>query len=64
MWLLRSGATLTEVNEILGHSSMTETEQRFGEFVPDELEPDPEHVDGTSYPWQVVQILRERDRNI
>ena len=60
VWLLRSGATLTEVNELLGHSSMTMTEQLYGEFVLDELELAPERVDGKSPPWQVEQILRER----
>ena len=60
VWLLRSGATLTEVNEMLGHSSMTVTEQLYGEFVLDELAPAPGQVDGKFPPWQVVQLLRER----
>ncbi len=60
VWLLRSGATLAEVNQMLGHSSLAITEQLYGEFVLDELGPAPERINGTSPPWQAVQILRER----
>ncbi len=59
VWLLRSGATLAEVSEMLGHSSLTMTEQLYGEFVLDELEPAPERDEGVSPPWQAEQILRE-----
>ncbi|MFC1529625.1 tyrosine-type recombinase/integrase [Gemmatimonadota bacterium] len=60
VWFLRSGATLAEVNQMLGHSSMAFTEQLFGEFVLDELEPPPELINGVSSPWEAVRILRER----
>jgi len=60
VWLLRSGATLAEVGELLGHSSMTLTDQLYGEFVQDELEPLPDEAEGKSRPWQAEQILRER----
>lgn len=60
IWLLRSGATLAEVSEMLGHSSMTITEQLYGEFVLDELEPDPDEAEEKPRPWQAEQIFRER----
>jgi len=60
VWLLRSGATLAEVSELLGHSSTTLTEQLYGEFVLDELEPLPGEAEGKPRPWQAEQILRER----
>jgi integrase len=60
VWHLRSGVPLAEVSRMLGHSSLAMTEELYGEFVPDELEPVPAREEGKSPSWQAEQILRER----